>query len=82
MQWTTGLADDWDDVAADPPTGDGAALEMNWVDEGFVLGPKTGDDEPISHAEAVFSTVACKVGNDTADRGPSKPVESAESPEL
>jgi hypothetical protein len=68
MQWTTELADDWDDVAADPPAVDGAVLEMNWVDEGFVLARETGDEEPLPKAEAVFSTVACKVGNDTADR--------------
>jgi len=85
MQWTTDLVDDWEEVPADPPTADGAAVEMNWAEDGFVLAPETGDDESVPQDEAVFSTVACKVGNDTADRERSdapEPTGSAESPEL
>jgi len=84
MQWTTELADDWEEVPADPPTVDDAAVEMNWVEDGFVLCPET-DDESVLQTQTVFSTVACKVGNDTADRERSavpEPTESVDSPEL
>lgn len=79
MQWTTELADGWDDVPADPPTVTGAPLEMNWVGEGFVLCRKSEEREPHRREQAVFSTVACKVENDTADRERTWGPETAES---
>lgn len=81
MQWTTELADNWDDAPANPPTVPGARLEMNWVGEGFVLCRASEAGEPLSREYALFSTVACKVENDTTDQVRTEGRETAESPE-
>ena len=80
MKWTDDAAADWDEAAADPPRDDSESMEMRWTDDGFVLAPENATDEE-KRANAVFSTVACKVGNDPSDRdfGPQR--EQRESPE-
>lgn len=81
MQWTDDVADDWDEVTADPPRVDREPVEMTWVDDGFVLAPAGVENRETKQANAVFSTVACKVGNEPADRdfGPQR--KSRDSPE-
>lgn len=81
MKWTDDAAADWDDAAADPPRTESDPAEITWTDDGFVLAPADADDE-AKRANAVFSTVACKVGNDPADRdhGPRRPPRN--SPEV
>jgi len=68
MQWTDDAADDWDEVSADPPRVDREAVELVWTDDGFVLAPEAIEDAEEKQANAVYSTVACKVGNDPAAR--------------
>jgi hypothetical protein len=74
MNWTDDVATDWDEAAADPPRADVEPTEMTWTDDGFVLAPADADTE-AKRANAVFSTVDCKVGNEPADRefGPERP---------
>lgn len=81
MKWSDDVADDWDEASADPPRVDREAVEMTWTDDGFVLVPEGIEDGSQKRAAAVFSTVACKVGNDPADRdfGPRR--ERPDSPE-
>ena len=68
MKWTDALADDWDDVPADPPRLNRDEIEMEWVEDGFVLTPEAAAGTAARRATSLFSTVACKVGNVTADR--------------
>lgn len=85
MKWTDELAEDWDDVPADPPRVARDEVAIRWTDDGFVLAPvATGGDS--REAASLRSTVACKVGNDPADRdrGPVEPsaeTESVDGPE-
>ncbi|GAB7094274.1 hypothetical protein JCM30237_14260 [Halolamina litorea] len=81
MQWTDDAADDWEEAGANPPHVDRESVEMTWTDDGFVLAPDGIEDTEEKRANALFSTVACKVGNDTADRdfGPQR--ERSGSPE-
>jgi hypothetical protein len=67
MKWTDDVAADWDEAAADPPRTGAESAEMTWTDDGFVLALEAAEGEE-KRANAVFSTVACKVGNDPADR--------------
>ena len=80
MKWTDNAAADWDEAAADPPRAGADPAAMTWTADGFVLAPADADIEE-KRANAVFSTVACKVGNDPADRefGPQR--EQRQSPE-
>lgn len=68
MKWTRELAEDWDDVPADPPRPTRDEVEMKWVEDGFVLTPDAAEGETARRATSIFSTVACKVGNNPADR--------------
>lgn len=81
MQWTD-VADDWEEAPADPPRVDRESVAIVWTDDGFVLAPEAIEDPERKRANALFSTVACKVGNEPADRviGPQPaPADSAEA---
>lgn len=82
MQWTDDVADDWDEASADPPRVDRESVEMVWTDDGFVLAPEAIETAERKQANAVFSTVACKVGNEPADRDIGPRRAPAESPEV
>lgn len=81
MQWTDDAAEDWEEASADPPRVDREAVEMVWTDDGFVLAPEAIEDAEEKQANALFSTVACKVCNEPAERdfGPLPP--GRDSPE-
>lgn len=69
MQWSEDLPEEWDDAPSDPPRVTEGEVEMTWTEDGFVLTPTAAEGKLAIKATSLFSTVACKVGDDAADRG-------------